>query len=92
MLPDEKLRICRVGLVKPNVSVVCVKCQTHFKYCCASSKMEGMEATTDLFINLIQNNRIIYDKSLKDFKNTRKKEDVWLKIANQSRMTGIAFV
>ncbi|XP_037045773.1 uncharacterized protein LOC119081133 [Bradysia coprophila] len=49
--------------------------------------MEGMEATTDLFINLIQNNRIIYDKSMKEFKNTRKKEEVWQNIANQSRMT-----
>lgn len=51
-----------------------------------------MEATTDLFINLIQNNRIIYDKSLKEFKNTRKKEEVWQNIANQSRMTGNVFV
>ncbi len=47
-----------------------------------------MEASTDLFINLIQNNRILYDKSLKDFKNTRKKEEVWQKIATDSRMSG----
>lgn len=47
-----------------------------------------MEASTDLFINLIQNNRILYDKSLKDFKNTRKKEEAWKNIAEQSRMSG----
>lgn len=47
-----------------------------------------MEATTDLFINLIQNNRILYDKSLKDYKNTRKKDEAWQIIATQSRMTG----
>lgn len=51
-----------------------------------------MEATTDLFINLIQNNRIIYDKSLKDFKNTRKKEEAWQNVAIQSRMSGNIFV
>lgn len=51
-----------------------------------------MEATTDLFINLIQNNRMIYDKSMKDFKNTRKKEEVWQNIAKQSRMSGKVFV
>jgi hypothetical protein len=48
-----------------------------------------MEATTDLFINVIQNHRIIYDKSLKDFKNTRKKDEAWKNIANQCRMDGI---
>lgn len=47
-----------------------------------------MEASTDFFINLIQNSRIIYDKSLKDFKNTRKKDQAWAVIANQSKMTG----
>lgn len=45
-------------------------------------------STTDLFINLIQNHRVVYDKSLKDFKNTRKKDEAWASIANQSRMNG----
>lgn len=45
-------------------------------------------ATLDLFINVIQNHPIVYDKTLKDFKNTRKKEEAWVNIANQSRMTG----
>lgn len=48
-----------------------------------------MEASTDLFINLIQNNRILYDKTLKDFKNTIKKDEAWKIIAAQSRMSGI---
>lgn len=47
-----------------------------------------MEASTDLFINLIQNNRILYDKSLKDFKNVKKKDEAWQKVADVSRMTG----
>lgn len=47
-----------------------------------------MEVSMDLFINLIQNSRIIYDKTLKDFKNIRKKEEAWTHIATQSRMTG----
>lgn len=47
-----------------------------------------MEASTDLFINLIQNNPILFDKTLKDFKNTRKKEEIWANVANQSNMTG----
>lgn len=47
-----------------------------------------MEASTDFFINLIQNQRIIYDKSLKEFKNTRKKDEAWQNIAAQSGMIG----
>lgn len=47
-----------------------------------------MAASTDLFINLIQNHPIVYDKSLKDFKNIRKKDDAWEDIAHQSRMDG----
>lgn len=51
-----------------------------------------MEATTDLFINIIQNNRIVYDRKSKDFKNNRKKNETWLIIAKQSRMSGALFV
>lgn len=44
--------------------------------------------SNDLFINLIQNNPIIYDKKSKDFKNTLKKDRVWNTIAQESFMTG----
>lgn len=47
-----------------------------------------MEASTDLFINVIQNNPIVFDKASKDFKNTIKKDQAWVIIADQSRMTG----
>lgn len=46
-----------------------------------------MTATNDLFNNLIQNNPIVFDESLKNFKNIRKKDEAWVKIAEQ-RMTG----
>lgn len=47
-----------------------------------------MEASTDFFISLIECNRIIYDKSSKDFKNVVKKDEAWSRIAKNSRMTG----
>ncbi len=47
-----------------------------------------MEASTDLFINIIRNHRIIYDTKSKDFKNVHKKEDEWIEIARESRMSG----
>lgn len=50
-----------------------------------------MEATTDLFINIIRNHRIIYDATSKDFKNINKKDDEWEKIAAESRMNGNLF-
>lgn len=40
-----------------------------------------MEASTDHFIILVQLNRIIYDKTLKDFKNAIKKEEAWTRVA-----------
>lgn len=48
-----------------------------------------MEASTDLFINIIRNHRIIYDTRSKDFKNIHKKEDAWVEIAEESGMNGI---
>lgn len=50
--------------------------------------LHKMEATTDLFINIIRNHRIIYDTRSKDFKNIHKKEDEWILIAGESRMSG----
>lgn len=50
--------------------------------------IQKMEATTDLFINIIRNHRIIYDTTSKDFKHIYKKEDEWAKIALESRMSG----
>lgn len=46
------------------------------------------EASTDYFITLVECNRIIYDKSSKDFKNIPKKEEAWARIALNSKMTG----
>lgn len=51
-----------------------------------------MEATTDLFINIIRNHRIIYDTRSKDFKNVLKKEDEWILIAQESRMSGKKYI
>lgn len=47
-----------------------------------------MEASTDLFINIIRNHRILYDTKSKDFKNINKKENVWAKIAEETGMDG----
>ncbi len=47
-----------------------------------------MEASTDYFITLVECNRILYDKSSKDFKNAAKKEAAWVRIANNSGMSG----
>lgn len=51
-----------------------------------------MEATTDLFINIIRNHRIIYDTRSKDFKNVLRKEDEWILIAQESRMSGKKYI
>lgn len=52
------------------------------------TKYSVMEAPTELFITLIEVNRIIYDKSSNDFKNVRKKDEAWERVARNSHMTG----
>lgn len=47
-----------------------------------------MEASTDYFISLIECNRVLYDKSSKDFKNVVKKDEAWARIARNTKSTG----
>lgn len=47
-----------------------------------------MEVSTCYFISLVECNRILYNKTLKDFKNVKKKEEAWSRIAKLSNSTG----
>ena len=40
----------------------------------------------ETLINMVQNYRCIYDKSCKDYKDTRKKRDAWTEIAQKLKV------
>ena len=53
----------------------------------SSTQPDQIKSTDELFMDIIHNYRLAWDRGCTDFKDRNKKENSWVKIAEEAKMT-----
>lgn len=54
--------------------------------------MAAVPVTEEYFISLVETNRLLWDKSHKEYRNSKLKEKIWADIGNDCNLSGMLFL